>query len=136
MKKSSQARHAAMIGSEKRRAEILSIAQQTNSKLEPKPKVYIYYQERNDVDHDSLNEYIVKNDIWDNLYYNRPNVSAKLIAQSLYDLVDRNVDIPPLDDLVDKYNAYCKENQMTNDDMTYCKGFNKWLSDECWLDED
>ena len=105
MKKSSQARRAAMIGSEKRRAEILAIAQQTDSKLEPKPKVYIYsYQERNDVDHDSLNEYIdiVKNDIWDNLYYHRPNVSPKLIARSLYDLVDRNADIPPLNDLVNK----------------------------------
>ena len=58
-----------------------------------------------------------------------------LIAQYLYDLTDRNTDFPPLDELVDKYNAYCKENEMSNDDMTYCKGFNKWLSDECWLDE-
>ena len=59
-------------------------------------------------------------------------VSPKLIARSLRDLVDRNADIHPLDDLVDKYNKYCKENRLTNDDMTYCKGFNKWLSDECW----
>ncbi len=48
LKKSKQARHAAMIGSKKRRAEILAIAQQTDSKLElepelvPKPKKYIY----------------------------------------------------------------------------------------------
>ena len=39
VKKSSQARRAAMIGSEKRRAEILAITQQTDRKLEPKPKV-------------------------------------------------------------------------------------------------
>ena len=142
LKKSDKARQSAFIGLKKRQEQLQAIAQQTQSKLEPepelKPKEYIYsYQERNDVDHDSLNQWIdrVKNEIWDNLYYNRRNVSPKLIAQSLYDLADQNVDIPPLDELVDKYNAYCKENEMSNDDMTYCKGFNKWLSDECWLDE-
>ena len=142
LKKSDKARQSALIGSKKRQEQLLAIAQQTQSKLELepelKPKEYIYsYQERNDGDHNSLNQWIdkVKNEIWDNLYYNRPNVSPKLIAQSLYDLADRNVDIPPLDELVDKYNAYCEQNGLTNDDMTYCKGFNKWLSDECWLDE-
>ena len=145
LEKSENARRAAMIGCEKKQAKMLAIAQQMQSKLEPEPtlepkphSIYTNYQERNDVDHNSLNEYIdiVKNHIWDNLDYHRPNVSPKLIAQSLYDLEDRNVDIPPLDYLVDKYNAYCEQNGLTNDDMTYCKGFNKWLSDECWLDED
>ena len=147
LKKSEKARSAALIGSGKRRAGILAIAQQTHSQLElepvpelkPKPKGYIYsHQERNDADHDSLNQLteMVERDIWDNLYYHRPNVSPKLIAQSFYDLENRNTDIPPLGVLVNKYNAYCKENEMSNDDMTYCKGFNKWLSDECWLDED
>ena len=145
VKKSENARRAAMIGCEKKQAKMLAVAQQMQSKLEPEPtlepkphSIYTNYQERNDIDHDSLNEYIdfVKNNIWYKLDYHRPNVSPKLIAQSLYDLEDRNVDIPPLDDLVDKYNAYCEQNGLTNDDMTYCKGFNKWLSDECWLDED
>ena len=143
--KSENARRAAMIGCEKKQVKMLAIAQQMQSKLEPKPtlepksnSIYTNYQERNDIDHDSLNEYIdfVKNNIWYKLDYHRPNVSPKLIAQSLYDLEDRNVDIPPLDDLVDKYNEYCEQNGLTNDDRTYCKGFNKWLSDECWLDED
>ena len=143
LKKSEKARRNALIGSKKRQVKMLANAQQTLIQLKPepelKPEKYIYnHQERNDGDHDSLNQWIdrVKNEIWDNLYYNRPNVSPKLIAQSLYDLAEHNVDIPPLDELVDKYNAYCKENEMSNDDMTYCKGFNKWLSDECWLDED
>ena len=143
LEKSEKARRSALIGSKKRQVKMLANAQQTLIQLKPepelKPKEYIYSsQERNDGDHDSLNQWIdrVKNEIWDNLYYNRPNVSPKLIAQSLYDLADHNVDIPPLDELVDKYNAYCKENEMSNDDMTYCKGFNKWLSDECWLDEE
>ena len=142
LEKSEKARRSALIGSKKRQVKMLANAQQTLIQLKPepelKPKKYIYsHQERNDGDHDSLNQWIdrVKNEIWDNLYYNRPNVSPKLIAQSLYDLADHNVDIPPLDELVDKYNAYCKENEMSNDDMTYCKGFNKWLNDECWLDE-
>ena len=144
-KKSDQARRAALIGSEKKQAMMLAIAQQTQSQLEPEPKLeskpkgYIYsYQERNDVNQDFFNEYIdiVKKNIWDRLDYHRPNVSPKLIAQSMHDLDDRNVDIPPLGVLIDKYNTYCKENRLTNDDMTYCKGFNKWLSDECWLDED
>ena len=144
LKKSEKARRAALIGSKKKQAKMLAIAQQTQSQLEPEPElelkpqgIYTNYQKRNDVDHDSLNKYIdiVNNNIWDNLYYHRPNVSPKLIAQSLYDLADRNVDIPPLDELVNKYNVYCEQNGSTNDDMTYCKGFNKWLSDECWLDE-
>ena len=144
LEKSEKARRSALIGSRKRQEKMLAIAQQTQSQLEPepelepKPKKYIYsHQERNDADHDSLNQLteMVERDIWDNLYYHRPNVSPKLIAQSFYDLENRNTDIPPLGVLVNKYNAYCKENEMSNDDMTYCKGFNKWLSDECWLDE-
>ncbi len=143
--KSENARRAAMIGCEKKQVKMLAIAQQMQSKLEPKPtlepksnSIYTNYQERNDIDHDSLNEYIdiVKNNIWYKLDYHRPNVSPKLIAQSMYDLDVQNVDTPSMPVLIEKYNAYCLEYRSTNDDMTYCKGFNKWLSDECWLDED
>jgi uncharacterized protein YdaU (DUF1376 family) len=145
VKKSENARRAAMIGCEKKQAKMLAVAQQMQSKLEPEPtlepkpnSIYTNYQERNDIDHDSLNEYIdiVKNHIWYKLDYRRPNVSPKLIAQSMYDLDVENVDTPSMPVLIEKYNAYCLEYRSTNDDMTYCKGFNKWLSDECWLDED